>query len=130
MLPLINLFKINKNNLGIFNWFCNFFPAGTPLWLAPLIIPIEIISYCIRPISMGLRIAGNLIAGHIIMSLLIILLNIINEINYSKLIFSSLLLIITFYNILFFFEICVAFIQAYVFSLLTSTFLKEIKSIH
>ena len=79
---------------------------------------------------MGLRIAGNLIAGHIIMSLLIILLNIINEINYSKLIFSSLLLIITFYNILFFFEICVAFIQAYVFSLLTSTFLKEIKSIH
>ena len=109
----------------------NFFPNGTPLWLAILIIPVEIISYFIRPFSMGLRIAGNLIAGHILMGLiinLIFLLTLILNNFYIKIIIIPI--INSIYMILFFMEICVAFIQAYVLTLLSSTFLKETEELH
>ena len=125
--PLYNM--IFTYPLSVVNWFCNFFPAGTPLWLAVVIVPIEIISYCIRFLSMGLRIAGNLVAGHVIMGLLsyliILLACSINNLNISY-IFIALIS----FGALTFMEICVAFIQAYVLTLLTSTFLKEIESIH
>ena len=78
---------------------------------------------------MGLRIAGNLVAGHVIMGLLsyliILLACSINNLNISY-IFIALIS----FGALTFMEICVAFIQAYVLTLLTSTFLKEIESIH
>ena len=47
-------------------WLANFIPTDTQLWLASVKVSIEIISYVIRPVSMGLRICGNLVAGHIL----------------------------------------------------------------
>ena len=78
---------------------------------------------------MGLRIAGNLVAGHVIMGLLgslIILLT--TFMNFSTI--NYIVIALIFFGALTFMEICVAFIQAYVLTLLTSTFLKEIESIH
>ena len=125
--PIYNLVFIHS--LSVINWFCNFFPAGTPLWLALIIVPIEIISYCIRFMSMGLRIAGNLVAGHVIMgllaSLIVVLSSTLSIVNANYVLISLVV-----FGALTFMEICVAFIQAYVLTLLTSTFLKEIESIH
>jgi len=110
-----------------------FFPAGTPLWLAPLMVLIEVLSWFIRFVSMGLRIAGNLVAGHVIMGLIayawvqfghMVLSNITPSGLYS------LFLVQLTYTIIMYFEIAVALIQAYVFTLLVSTFLKETHEMH
>ena len=125
--PIYNLIFTHPSS--VINWFCNFFPAGTPLWLSLVIVPIEIISYCIRFMSMGLRIAGNLVAGHVIMGLLASLIVILSSmLNVSNINYVLIALVV--FGALTFMEICVAFIQAYVLTLLTSTFLKEIESIH
>jgi F0F1-type ATP synthase membrane subunit a len=114
-------------------WLANFFPQGTPLWLAPLMVPIEIISYCIRPVSMGLRLCGNLVAGHVLLiiiwdviSILSASLSNINIINSSLIELTPLLL----YYSLFSLELAVAIIQAYVLTLLSCTFIKEAIEIH
>ena len=50
-----------------FKFFTYFFPSGVPIALAPLLIPIEIISYFIRPISLSVRLFANMLAGHTMM---------------------------------------------------------------
>jgi F-type H+-transporting ATPase subunit a len=50
-----------KHGLGFFKFFL---PQGVPGFLAPLVIPIEVLSYLIRPVSLGLRLFANLTAGH------------------------------------------------------------------
>lgn len=126
-------FNVASNKLKYKNTFIgvNYFPEGTPLWLAPLIIPVEIISHFIRPFSMAFRISGNIFAGHILMTLLISTLIIIAYFV-CPFFFSPLawLSIFTVYSGLFFMEICVSFIQAYVLTLLSSTFLSETENLH
>lgn len=110
-----------------------FFPAGTPLWLAPLMIAIEILSWIIRFLSMGLRIAGNLVAGHVILGILTVAYLELNKIITFELInikFSINIIAQMAYSTLMYLELAVAIIQAYVLTLLTSTFLKEIEEIH
>jgi len=86
-------------------------PLNTPIYLAPLITIIETIRIIIRPISLSIRLTANLIAGH----LLITLLN-----------FNSLIIIIIFIQIfIIIFELCVALIQSYVFSILSSLYSSE-----
>lgn len=110
-----------------------FFPSGTPLWLAPLMVIIEILSWIIRFLSMGLRIAGNIVAGHVILGILsfaYVELYKFAQISIEISSISLTVLIQTAYVILTYFELAVAVIQAYVLTLLASTFLKEIEEIH
>ena len=130
ILPLYNIFTQSFNYSFTLAWLGNFFPAGTPLWLAPVIVPIEIISYCIRPLSMGLRIAGNLVAGHVIMALLELLLTEVAKITITFSSWIAVTIISIFYILLFGMELCVAVIQGYVLTLLASTFLREAESLH
>src|SRR3546814_7621959 len=44
-----------------------FFPSGAPIYMAPLLIPIEILSYLSRPISLSVRLFANMMAGHTMM---------------------------------------------------------------
>lgn len=106
----------------------NFLPANTPYYLVWLIIPIEIISYLIRPLSMGLRISGNLIAGHAILHL--IHMGVTCCIQSLSLLFwfSSLSIICYMGFLLFEFGVCV--IQAYVFTLLAVTFTEQSQEVH
>src|SRR3546814_2476438 len=57
----VTIIAIARNGI---HFFTHFMPAGVPMWLAPIIIPIEIISYLSRPISLSLRLAANMLAGH------------------------------------------------------------------
>jgi len=109
-------------------WLANFFPAGTPLWLAPVIVPIELISYAIRPVSMGLRICGNLVAGHILMG---IIWNVVVATQVKGIIL-ALHGVVPFilYLAMFVLELGVSLVQAYVLTLLAVTFMKEAVEIH
>ena len=119
------------NYRGLF--MARFFPAGTPLWLGPLIVPVEILSLFIRPLSMGVRIFANLVAGHTIMSLILLGLPFIrNAIILSSSFFLLKMngvipigIIYSVYCTLFGFELAVAIVQAYVLTLLASTFYRE-----
>ena len=110
-----------------------FFPSGTPLWLAPLMVLIEILSWIIRFVSMGLRIAGNLVAGHVILGILGFAYTQINNLQLFSICSTSwtpIFLTQLTYTIIMHFEIAVALIQAYVLTLLASTFLKETEEMH
>ena len=92
-------------------------PEGSPTILIPLLVPIEIISLLIRPITLGLRLIANIIAGHIIISLIRTFnLNFVH--NLRNIFFNPQV-------ILMLLETAVALIQAYVFTLLIILYLKE-----
>jgi len=110
-----------------------FLPTGTPLWLSPLMVPIEILSYIIRPLSMGLRIAGNIVAGHVILGILEVSFISLGEISQSlskSINIGGFLGVEIALVILTNLELAVAVIQGYVLTLLTSTFLKEVEELH
>jgi F-type H+-transporting ATPase subunit a len=94
---------------------------------------IEVLSWIIRFLSMGLRIAGNIVAGHVILGILgfayVEFYKIVKlHIGLSDVMVSVVMQIS--YVILTYFELAVAIIQAYVLTLLASTFLKETEEIH
>jgi F-type H+-transporting ATPase subunit a len=110
------------------HFFSLFVPAGTPLMLVPLLVIIETISYLARAVSLGVRIAANIIAGHI-------LLHLISAFTWKFITGSFLGLLLAplpllFLILLFGLELGVAFIQAFVFVLLTCSYIKDAISLH
>jgi F-type H+-transporting ATPase subunit a len=63
---IVVVYGFAKNGLKFFKLFA---PSGLPVWLMPLIVPIEIISFLSRPISLSIRLFANMFAGHIILKL-------------------------------------------------------------
>lgn len=100
--------------------FTHLMPIGTPSLLIPFMVLIESISLVIRPITLSIRLTANIIAGHLLLSLLGSSGSLINNFRFIILlvIFSQLILIIL--------EIAVALIQAYVYSILSSLYSREI----
>jgi F-type H+-transporting ATPase subunit a len=103
-------------------------PAGTPLVLVPLLVVIEAISYLARAISLGVRLSANMISGHV-------LLKIISTFSWQFITGSILGVILGFLPVLFLtalyaLELGVAILQAYVFVLLTASYLNDVLSLH
>ena len=99
-----------------------FVPSGVPIVLLPLIVVIEIISYLSRPISLSVRLFANMMAGHTMMKVFggfVISLGIIG--GWLPLSFSVALTGL---------EILVAFLQAYVFAILTCIYLNDALNLH
>ena len=99
-----------------------FVPSGVPIILLPLIIVIEIISYLSRPISLSVRLFANMMAGHTMMKVFggfVISLGIVG--GWLPLGFSVALTGL---------EILVAFLQAYVFAILTCIYLNDALNLH
>lgn len=59
---------VSLKNQG-FKFFTHFMPTGTPILMAPLIVPIEILSYLSRPISLSIRLFANMVAGHVMLEM-------------------------------------------------------------
>nr|AFI23452.1 ATP synthase F0 subunit 6 [Ceratocombus sp. HL-2012] len=97
--------------------FSHLIPIGTPSILMPFMVCIETISNLIRPGSLAVRLTANMIAGHLLMSLLG------NNINTSKLMISIIIII---QMMLMLFEMAVSMIQAYVFSILSTLYSSEV----
>jgi len=94
-----------------------FMPTGTPLWLAPLLIFIELFAYLARPISLSIRLAANMTAGHTMMKVIagfVISMGYIG--GWLPLLFLVLLTG---------FEIFVAILQAYIFTMLACVYLND-----
>ena len=105
-----------------------FVPAGTPLALLPLLVLIEFISYTARAVSLGLRLTANVAAGHL---LLAILSGFTYQIMASGVLFFLIgLLPLSFIIAFSGLEIAIAFIQAQVFVVLTSSYIKDSLDLH
>ena len=108
---LITLFSSNK-----YYWSHIFRPPGVPLWLLPIIVPVEIVGIFIKPISLMVRLFANITAGHIIILSFISLIFLFKSVAVSPLslafgLFISML------------ELLVALLQAYIFTLLSAMYI-------
>jgi F-type H+-transporting ATPase subunit a len=104
------------------HYFSLFLPKGTPMAVAPFLIPLEILGYFIRPVSLSLRLFANMLAGHILLKVLagfIISMGLIAGIVPFVAVIGVTLL-----------EIMVALIQAYVFAILTCIYLNDAVHLH
>jgi F-type H+-transporting ATPase subunit a len=103
-------------------------PAGCPLGLLPLLVLIEFISYLARNISLGLRLAANILSGHMLLN---ILAGFTYKIMTSGILFLFLGLIpLTFIIAFSGLELCIAFIQAQVFVVLGCSYIKDGLDLH
>jgi len=110
------------------HFFSFFIPAGTPLALVPLLVLIELISYIARAFSLGIRLFSNITAGHT-------LLKILSTFLYQMFTGGVLIAIITLIPFALFLaiiglELAVSFIQAYVFTLLLLSYIKDAIDLH
>lgn len=104
-----------------FHFFTFFMPHGAPVLMAPLLIPIEVISYLTRPVSLSVRLFANMMAGHTMLK-----------------VFAGFTLSLGFFGFLpiavnvalTVFEVLVAVLQAYVFTVLTCLYLKDAIELH
>lgn len=108
---LITQFSGNKNH-----WRHVFATPGVPVWLLPIMIPVEIIGLISRPFALMIRLFANITAGHILVLSLISLIFIFDTVWMSPV--SAVFVIF-----MDFLELLVAFLQAYIFTLLSSLFI-------
>jgi F-type H+-transporting ATPase subunit a len=108
---LITQFSGNRNY-----WRHVFAAPGVPLWLLPIMIPVEIIGLFSKPFALMIRLFANITAGHIIVLSLICLIFIFNSLSVAP---------VSVFFVIFmdFLELLVAFLQAYIFTLLSSLFI-------
>jgi F-type H+-transporting ATPase subunit a len=110
------------------HWFSFFVPSGSPLALVPVLVLIEFVSYIARAFSLGIRLAANLISGHI---LLAVISSMIWTILTSGIVYFVLGLIpYVIFTGLFGLEIAVSVIQSYVFTLLFCSYLNDAINLH
>lgn len=108
-----------KHGLHFFSFFL---PSGVPIFMAPLLIPIEVLSYLTRPVSLALRLFANMTAGHTMLKVFagfIAPLGIVGGIV-------PLALVIGLTGL----EFIIAFLQAYVFTILSCVYLNDALHLH
>jgi ATP synthase subunit 6 len=109
-----------------FNFFSLFLPAGAPFLLTPFLIVIELISYCARLFSLAIRLFANIMSGHTLLKILagfswILIIHLTSSVG---LIPFFVVFVITGL------EIIIAFLQAYVFTVLSAIYLNESLILH
>ncbi|MEO5804908.1 F0F1 ATP synthase subunit A [Devosia sp.] len=100
-----------------------FVPAGVPGYILPIVTPIEIISFLSRPISLSVRLFGNILAGHITLKVFAGFIVTMSSLGFLGILGSALPLIMA--VALTALEFLVAGVQAYVFAVLTCMYLND-----
>lgn len=103
------------------HFFAFFVPPGSPVWMWPLLIPIEVISYLSRPVSLSVRLFANMLAGH---TLLKVIAGFIAVLGVAGILPLALVVALTGL------EILIAFLQAYVFTILTCLYINDALHMH
>lgn len=104
------------------HFFSLFLPHGTPGWMAPLMVFIELFAYLARPVSLSVRLAANMLAGHTMLKVIagfVIMLGFVG----GWLPFALLIVLSGF-------EIFVAVLQAYIFAILVCVYLNDAVHLH
>ena len=123
---IVTVIAIMKNGMAFFTEY--FFPKGTPKALAPLIVPIEIISYLSRVVSLSVRLFANMVAGHVMFEVFATFTLLLAGLGTLGPLISVAPLVV---NIaLVGFELLVACLQAYVFAILTCIYLHDAVHLH
>jgi F-type H+-transporting ATPase subunit a len=117
---LVVVVGIAKHGLG---WFKLFVPHGVPLAILPFISLIEIISFFSRPISLGLRLFGNMLAGHIVLKVFAGFVVSLGALGLGGIVGAAAPLAMA--VALTALEFLVAFLQAFVFAILTCVYLND-----
>ena len=114
----VTVIALAKHKLHFFSFFM---PPGVPLYMAPLLIPIEIISYLSRPISLSVRLFANMLAGHTLMKVFAGFIVSLGVFGVAPWLFVVALTGL---------EIVIAFLQAFVFAILTCLYLNDALHLH
>jgi len=125
VIVLVTVVALRIHGLHFFSYF---FPAGAPKLLAPIIIPVEIISYLSRPVSLSIRLFANMVAGHVmfeVFATFMVMMAGAGVIGYLGAVGPLALNVV-----LMGFELLVAFLQAYVFAVLTCIYLHDAVHLH
>lgn len=98
-----------------------FFPHGAPLWTAAILVPIELVSYLSRPVSLSVRLFANMVVGHVLLKVIagfVVLLGAFGVVPLAFLVGITAL------------EFLVAALQAYIFTILTCIYLHDAIHLH
>ncbi len=126
---VINLAGIRELGLG---GYLKHLTAGTPPYLWPLMIPIEIVGTIIKPVALALRLFANMTAGHILVAVLFMFavqgLGMLAKGSVGGIVLGGGISIISIIAAIaiYFLELFVAFLQAFVFMFLTSVFISQL----
>jgi len=125
LLMTVTIIGLVRHGLVFFSYFV---PAGTPFTLVPLLVIIELISYLARALSLGLRLSANMIAGHS-------LLKIFSGFTWTTIKIGPVMILISllplsFLTLLYALELAIAFLQAYVFTILLCSYIKDAIDLH
>lgn len=112
---LIGLFKHGLH------FFSLFFPHGAPLFTAPILIPIELVSYLSRPISLSVRLFANMTVGHVLLK---VLAGFVVALGFFG--FVPLIVLVAITAL----ELLVALLQAYIFTILCCIYLNDALHLH
>jgi F-type H+-transporting ATPase subunit a len=115
---VINIIAFSRHGLHFFTFFV---PSGTPWWIAPLMIVIEFFTYLARPITLAIRLAANMVAGHVLIKVIA---------GFAITMGLWAWLPVGFIVVLTGMEIFVAILQAYVFTILTCVYLNDAINLH
>jgi len=107
---------------GVIGHFKNLVPPGLPLFLLPIMIPVEILGIFTKPFALMVRLFANMLAGHMVITVLLMLIPIMASANalFGWAVIPVSLGLALFIMLL---ELLVALIQAYIFTLLTAIFI-------
>ncbi len=126
VIVFVTIVAIRENGAKFFTVY--FLPPGAPKPLAPLIILIEVISYLSRPVSLSIRLFANMVAGHVLLEVFAFFTVVLASLG---IIGTGLAVLPTALNVVMVgFELLVAFLQAYVFAILTCIYLHDAVHMH
>ncbi len=114
----VTVIAIAKHGMHFFSFFM---PPGVPIAMAPLLVPIEVISYLSRPISLSVRLFANMTAGHTLLKVFAGFVASLGAFGVLPLAFVTALTGL---------EFVIAFLQAYVFTILTCLYLNDALHLH
>jgi F-type H+-transporting ATPase subunit a len=107
---------------GVAGHFTNLIPPGLPAWLLPIMIPVEILSMFTKPFALMIRLFANMLAGHMVITTLLLLISLMGQINWiGGAAMAPVSIALSLFIMLL--EVLVAFIQAYIFTLLSAIFI-------
>ncbi len=117
---LVIVYGFYRNGLRFFGLFV---PKGVPAYLMPLVVAIEVMSFLSRPISLSVRLFANMLAGHITLKVFASFILMLGAFGFAGWIGAVIPFFMT--VALTALEVLVAFLQAYVFAILTSMYLND-----
>lgn len=114
-----------RNGLGFFKLFV---PSGVPFFVLPLVVVIEIISFLVRPVTLALRLFGNMVGGHVVLKVFggfVVSLGALGALGVV-----GALVTLTGTVAITALEFMVAFLQAFVFAVLACVYLNDVVNLH